>query len=101
MTTHRGTAALVVFCLSGIPVAATEPATLQLLFLGDKGHHAPKSRFDQLEPVMAKRGITLAYTGSLDSLSLDNLKKYDGLVIYANHERGKPEHVKAIRDYVA
>ncbi len=77
------------------------PPNLKLLYLGDKGHHLPKARFDQLEPVMAKRGVALTYTDSLDALTLDNLNKYDGLVIYANQDKGKPEHVKAIADYVA
>ena len=80
--------------------ALAAPPNLKLLYLGDKGHHLPKARFDQLEPVMAKRGIALTYTDSLDALTLDNLNRYDGLVIYANHDRGKPEHVKAIVDYV-
>ena len=81
-------------------VALAAPPNLKVLYLGDKGHHLPKARFDQLEPVMAKRGIAMTYTDTLDSLTLANLNKYDGLVIYANHDRGKPEHVKAIVDYV-
>jgi putative membrane-bound dehydrogenase-like protein len=76
------------------------PPNLKLLFLGDRAGHLPKARFDQLEPVLAKRGVALTYTESLDALTLDNLNKYDGLVIFANHTPGKPEHVKAILDYV-
>lgn len=81
-------------------LSTAAPPNLKVLYLGDKGHHLPKARFDQLEPVMAKRGIALTYTDSLDAITPDNLNKYDGLVIYANHDRGKPEHVKAIVDYV-
>src|SRR4051812_9079438 len=93
--------ACLVALVCALAAPAAEPAKLSVLFLGDKGHHTPKARFDQLEPVMAKRGITLTYTDTLDSLTLDNLNKYDGLVIYANQDKGKPEHVKAIKDYVA
>jgi uncharacterized protein len=77
------------------------PAKLKVLYLGDRGHHAPKQRFDQLEPVLGKRGVELVYTESLDDITLDNLNKYDALMIFANQDRGRPEHVKAIREYVA
>jgi len=80
---------------------AAEPPKLSILFLGDNAGHKPKDRFAQLEPVLLKRGIALKYTDSLDDLTLVNLNKYDGLMIYANHGKGTPEQVKAILDYVA
>ncbi|QEL16238.1 PVC-type heme-binding CxxCH protein [Limnoglobus roseus] len=80
---------------------AADPPKLSLLFLGGTAGHAPAPRFKQLEPVLAKRNIALTYTDKLDDLNLENLNKYDGLVIYANHPKGKPEHVKAILDYTA
>ncbi|QEL20786.1 PVC-type heme-binding CxxCH protein [Limnoglobus roseus] len=95
---------LLLFALCGLFAASpavAAPPDLKILFLGDRGAHRPKVRFDQLEPIMVKRGIALTYTDSLDALTLDNLNKYDGLVIYANQDRGKPEHVQAILDYVA
>ena len=95
---------LLLSALCGLLVASAAiaaPPDLKVLFLGDRGPHRPKARFDQLEPVLAKRGIAMTYTDSLDSLTLDNLNKYDGLVIFANHDRGKPEQVKAILDFVA
>jgi hypothetical protein len=54
-----------------------------------------------LEPVLAKRGIALTYTDKLDDLNPANLNQYDGLMIYANHTPGKPEHVTAIINFVA
>lgn len=67
--------------LCGLLVATAvgaAPPNLKLLYLGDKGHHLPKARFDQLEPVMAKRGIALTYTDTLDSITLDNLNSTTG-----------------------
>ena len=81
-------------------VASAAPPKLSVLFLGDNAGHQPKSRFALLEPVLAKRGIALTYTDKLDDITPDTLNKYDGLMIYANHTPGKPEHVKAILDYV-
>ncbi len=90
-----------VVCLFFAGLSFAAPPKLSLLFLGDNAGHKPIARFQQLEPVLAERGITLKYTTSLDDITLDNLNKYDGLMIFANQDRGKPEHVKAIRDYVA
>ena len=80
---------------------AAEPAKLSILFLGGTAGHNPKDRFAQLEPVLAKRGIALTYTDKLDDLTLENLNKYDGLMIYANQPKGTAVQVKAILDYVA
>src|SRR5437763_17196070 len=42
------------------PAPAVEP--LKLLFLGDNGHHQPKARFDEVQPVLKARGIELTYS---------------------------------------
>src|SRR5688500_19139411 len=80
---------------------AADPPPAKLLVLGDSGHHQPKVRFDILAPVLKDRGIELVYTDKLEDLNAANLAKYDGLVIYANHERISPEQEKALLDFVA
>ena len=77
-----------------------ETPPLNVLFLGDGGGHAPLARFRQLQPVFAARNITLTYEAKLDAMTKDNLAKYDGLMMFANHDRGKPEVVQAIVEYV-
>lgn len=81
--------------------AAEAGKSLAVLFLGDAGPHRPMERFRQLQPVLAARGIELTYTEDVDSLHRDTLAKYDGLIIYANIERGAPRHVQALLDFVA
>jgi uncharacterized protein len=73
---------------------------LNVLFLGDKGHHRPADRAAQLIPAMAGRGITVTYTEKLEDLNAATLAKYDALMIYANIERIGPEQEKALLDYV-
>ena len=73
---------------------------LKLLFLGDDGHHQPAARFKQLQPALAKRGIELTYSGKTDDLNPDNLKKYAGLIVYANTTKISPEQEAALLDYV-
>ncbi len=82
-------------------VRSAEPARIRGLFLGDKGHHEPASRFPQLAPVLESRGIDLEYTEDLSALNLANLEKYDFLMIYANIEKIDPAGEKALLDYVA
>lgn len=87
-------------CLSlgAIPAAA---ADLKVLFLGDKGHHQPKARFDQFQPVLGQRGIELTYTEDLKQLELANLKKYAGLIVYANTTELPGPQESALLEYVA
>ncbi len=68
------------------PVAAR----IKVLFLGDNGHHVPAERAAELVGPMAKVGIDVAYTDSLDDLNPSNLARYDALLIYANHEDDRP-----------
>ena len=83
------------------PLTAAEPKPLTVLFLGDSGHHAPRARFNQLQPVFQARGITLTYTEKVTDLNLENLNKYDGLMIFANHVDWQLENEKALLEYVA
>jgi putative membrane-bound dehydrogenase-like protein len=81
--------------------AGAAPPKLNLLFLGDNGHHRPADRFAQLKPAFAARNIALTYTDKLDDLNPETLAGYDGLIVYANHEKIAPEQEQALLDYVA
>ncbi len=86
-------------CLSlgSIPASA---ADLKVLFLGDSGHHQPKARADQLIPVMADRGIEITYTEDLKQFELANLKKYAGLIVFANTTELPAAQESALLEYV-
>ncbi len=73
---------------------------IEMLFLGDQGHHKPADRFFQLMPALGTHGIDLTYTENLADLNAATLAKYDGLILYANHEKITPEQEKALIDYV-
>ena len=89
--------------LSVAVAASAAPAadSLRVLFLGDNAGHQPAARFAQLQPVFAARGIALEYTPKVADLNRENLAKYDGLMIFANHIDWTPENEKALLDYVA
>jgi len=92
------------FLLAGLASTSTaaEPAPkpLNVLFLGDGGHHKPADRAAQLIPVLASRGIAVTYTEAASDLNPVTLTRYDALLIYANTERIAPEQEKALLDYV-
>jgi uncharacterized protein len=88
-------------CLVAVRASSAEPARINVLFLGDQGHHRPADRFRQIQPVMARRGIDLVYTENVNDLKLETLAKYDALLLYANIDRIEPEQAQALVDYVA
>lgn len=70
------------------------------LFLGDNGHHVPKTRFADIVSVMKERGIALEYSGDPNSLNDTSLSKYDCLIVYANIDRISESQAKALIKYV-
>ena len=81
-------------------VTSSAAGDLNVLFLGDNGHHQPRARFDQLQPVLAERGIQLVYTDDMEDLNLPKLRQYDALALYANIDRIEPTQASALLDYV-
>lgn len=67
--------------------AQKEGKRAEILFLGHKSEH---HHSDKYAPILAmalfKDGINITYTTDRNDLNAENLDKYDGLVIYANHD---------------
>lgn len=82
----------------GSTALAASAAPLKVLFLGDRNAHQPRQRFDQLQPVFAKKQIELTYTDKPDDLL--KLDGYDGLMVFANIDNITPAQEKALLAYV-
>ena len=93
---------LVMAALLGIgsPLPVEDAKPIKILFWATTGTICRPSRFRDLQPVMARRGIELTYTDSTGDLNAQTLAGYDGLMIYANTTRITPEQEKALLDYV-
>ncbi len=78
---------------------ADEP--IEVLFLGDQGHHQPAARFKQLASALEPRGVLLTYTENVDALNAQSLSSADALVIYANIDSITDSRAKSLLDYVA
>ncbi len=74
---------------------------VELLFLGHNSeHHNSATYLPLLATTLSKEGINFTYTDNPNDLNPDNLDKYDGLVIYANHEQITPEQESALLNFV-
>ncbi len=74
---------------------------LSLLFLGDQGHHQPSQLAEVIVPALSQQGIDITYTEDLQQLTLENLQRYDGLLLYANTDELPPAQEEALLRYVA
>lgn len=84
-----------------ISFTAVSQRRIELLFLGDNGHHKPFDRYPALQAYLGVKGMNITYTSSLKSLTPNYLNKFDALILYANHDSIPAAQEKALLDYVA
>lgn len=82
-------------------IDAVKGRRLEILFLGDNGHHRPIERIPQLMTAFGSKGINLTYSDNLNDLNPQNLSLYDGVLLYANWDSIPPAPEKALIDFVA
>ncbi|MGJ8723593.1 MAG: PVC-type heme-binding CxxCH protein [Roseibacillus sp.] len=63
------------------------PHRLEVLFLGDDGHHNPIERYRILKQFLGPQGFNLTFEEDLSQITHKNLSHYDALIVYANHEQ--------------
>lgn len=77
------------------------PRRVEILFLGHNSKHHNSEKFaPMLAMPLFQKGINISYTADMDEITPENLRKYDGLMIYANHDEIAPEHEQAIKNFV-
>ena len=74
---------------------------IQILFLGDQGHHQPARRVAELKAALSSQGIFITYTEDMDDLKPSYLNQYDGLMVYANIGQIGLRQEKSILDFVS
>ena len=89
------------FFISISQVFAQKGRRLEILFLGDNGHHRPIERVPSLMAALGPKGINVTYTDELADLNPVTLNKYDALMLYANWDEISPTQEKALLDFVA
>ncbi|MGY4385468.1 putative membrane-bound dehydrogenase-like protein [Pedobacter sp. UYP24] len=82
-------------------VIDNKPRRLEILLLGHKSEHHNSEKFAEIvSQDFFKNGINISYTTDPNDLNAGNLAKYDGLIIYANHDTITAPQEKALLDYV-
>ncbi|MDX2069011.1 MAG: ThuA domain-containing protein [Haliscomenobacter sp.] len=87
--------------LCAFSASAQKARRLEVLFLGDNGHHRPIERVPSIMAALGDKGVNFTYTDQLSDLNLANLNKYDALMIYANWDSISPAVEKDLLAYVA
>jgi type 1 glutamine amidotransferase len=83
------------------PTTGQSAQTIQVLFLGHNSKHHDSARFGpMLFKALESEKIAFTYTADPNDLNPATLAKYDGLMIYANHDKITPEQEKALLDFV-
>ncbi|CAD5252030.1 MULTISPECIES: PVC-type heme-binding CxxCH protein [unclassified Imperialibacter] len=77
------------------------PRRLEILFLGHASEHHPSEKYAPiLAQAVAQKGINISYTNDPNDLNATNLAKFDGLILYANHDSITSSQEKALLDFV-
>ena len=93
----KSTLILIVFLsLNSLWGQSTKPRRLEILFLGDNGHHKPVERLPSIMSALGNKGINFTYTDKLEDINLENLNRFDALMIYANWDEITPQAETAI-----
>ena len=85
---------------SGSSAKSAVPRRVEVLFLGDNGHHEPLERCRDIYSWLGKRGIDITYTDDLGDLNPQTLGRYDVLLLYANWTTVSPAQERALVDFV-
>ncbi|WP_237587085.1 PVC-type heme-binding CxxCH protein [Pontibacter russatus] len=81
--------------------AKQSPRRAEVLFLGhDSEHHDSGKYAPWLATALFDNGINLTYTEDVKDLTEENLGRYDGLIIYANHDTLPAAQEQALKKFV-
>jgi len=73
----------------------------EVLFLGHNSKHHDSGKYAPwLAIKLFHSGVNMSYTVDLNDLNAENLNKYDGLIIYANHDSLAPSQEAAMKAFV-
>ncbi len=82
-------------------MAEDSPIRIEILFLGhSQEHHNARKYFPILATALTQSGINITYTEDPAALNSNNLAWYDGVLVYANHERITSSQEKALLNFV-
>jgi uncharacterized protein len=90
-----------ILSISFVSSFAQKARRLEVLFLGDNGHHKPIERVPSLMAALGPKGINVTYTDDLADFNTKTLNQYDAVMLFANWDEISPSQEKALLDFVA
>ncbi len=91
----------VLFIGASLPKPVDPPRRLEILFLGHKSKHHDSEKLASIMTMeYFKSGLNISYTTNPDDLNENNLKGYDGLIVYANYDSITAPQEKALLGFV-
>ena len=86
---------------SAVKAGASKGRRAEVLFLGHNSKHHDSGKYAPwLSIKLFKSGINMSYTTNPGDINPENLAKYDGLIIYANHDSLSPSQESAMKAFV-
>lgn len=76
---------------------------LNVLFIGDRGHHQPEARLHDVHGSLLRDGYAIDWEDQLEFIDAERLADYDTVLMYANqsqHSVVPQQFFTALRDYV-
>ncbi len=81
--------------------ADPDSSSLHVLFLGHASpHHNSNLYYPILREALNAKCVDFEYATTVDSLNTENLKKFDAVLLYANHGKISPEQFSALNEFV-
>jgi type 1 glutamine amidotransferase len=82
-------------------MASANPGRLKVLFLGhDSKHHNSNEYCPIITSALTPEGIDVEYATKVDVLNIENLKRFDAVMLYANHGMISEEQLSALITFV-
>ena len=94
---------LALLMIFAVPQINNEAHSINVLFIGDRGHHQPVDRLSDVYGELVRAGVAVDYEDDLDVINLAVLRQYDTVVMYANqaqHAEVPFDFMRAITRYV-
>ena len=84
-----------------VKAGASKGRRAEVLFLGHNSKHHDSGKYAPwLSIKLFKSGVNMSYTTNPNDINPENLAKYDGLIIYANHDSLSPSQESAMKAFV-
>ena len=89
--------------LALVPSQQTVGERLDVLFIGDRGHHQPEARLHDVYGPLLRKGFAIDWEDDLAHITSELLADYDCVLMYANqaqHEVVPPAFFSGLQNYV-